>query len=166
MAEHEVPSLLEVGRITKPHGLAGDLLVVLMSTRAERLDKGSVLSTEDGRTLTIKSSRPHQDRYIVRFDGVEGRNDADELRGTLLLAAPVEVADDSDEIYVHELIGCEMVEVDGTSHGAIESIEENPASDLLVTADGALVPARFIVEFTPGGPVVVDVPEGLFSIDD
>ncbi len=134
-----------------------------MSTRAERLDKGSELTTEGGRQLTVASSRPHQDRYIVRFAGVDGRNAADELRGTLLLAPPV---DDPDDLYVHELIGCEMVERDGTSHGLIESIQENPASDLLVTADGALVPARFIVGFESGGPVVVDVPEGLFSIDD
>jgi len=35
--------LLEVGRIIKPHGIRGEVIVDLVSNRPERLDPGSVL---------------------------------------------------------------------------------------------------------------------------
>ncbi|MBK6311153.1 MAG: hypothetical protein IPF42_11425 [Candidatus Microthrix sp.] len=56
-----------MGRLLKPHGLAGEMVVQLLSDRAERVAKGSVLYHEGG-ALTVRSSRPHQDRYLVRFD--------------------------------------------------------------------------------------------------
>ena len=151
--------LLEVGRITKPHGLRGDLLVVLTTTRHERVDKGSVL-VADGANLTVESSRPHQDRFIVKFAGVNSREDADQLRGQLLLAEPI---DDPDELWVHELIGCVVTTTDGVECGLVTEVEDNPASDLLVTDAGTLIPVRLITEYTPGESIVVDVPEGLFD---
>ena len=38
--------LLEVGRIVKPHGIRGEVIVHLVSNRPERLDPGSVLSSD------------------------------------------------------------------------------------------------------------------------
>ena len=40
--------------------------------------------------------------------------------------------DDDDTLWIHELIGAEVVGVDGRSYGAVEAVEANPASDLLV----------------------------------
>ncbi len=47
-------------------------------------------------------------------------------------------------------------------HGRVESVQANPASDLLVLDTGPLVPLRFVVE-QRDGTVVVDAPEGLFD---
>lgn len=151
--------LLEVGRITKPHGLRGDLLVVLTTTRLERVDKGSVL-VAGGVELTVETSRPHQDRFIVKFAGVNSREDADELRGRLVLAEPIE---DPDELWVHELIGCTVTTTDGLDCGSVTEIEDNPASDLLVTDAGKFIPIRFMTEYAPGESIVVDVPTGIFD---
>ena len=65
--------LLEVGRITKPHGVRGDVLVALSSDRTSRLDPGSVLETDRG-SLTVESSSRHQDRWIVSFREIAGRD--------------------------------------------------------------------------------------------
>ena len=54
--------MLEVGRIAKAHGLNGEVNVVLVSNRPERLDPGSVLSTDRGE-LTVVSSRRHGERW-------------------------------------------------------------------------------------------------------
>lgn len=149
--------MLEVGRVVKPHGIAGDVLVELVTDRVERLAPGSVLATDDG-ALEVESSRPHQHRWIVRFAGVAGRDGAERLRGTVLLAEPL---DDPDTLWVHELIGATVRDVTGRVLGAVTAVEANPASDLLVLASGALVPLRFVVEAVPRETVVVDVPEGL-----
>ena len=148
--------MLEVGRIVKPHGLKGDVIVVLTTNRTERLDPGSTFN--DG-TLTVARAAPHQQRWIVTFDGVNSLEDAEKLRDTVLLAPPLE---DADALWVHELIGATVVDNTGRARGVVESVQANPASDLLVLDNGALVPLRFVVE-QRDGTVVVDAPEGLFE---
>ena len=46
----------------------------------------------------------------------------------------------------------------------MESVEANPASDLLVLAGGPLIPLRFVVSTEPGVRVVVDIPDGLLDL--
>ena len=87
------------------------------------------------------------------------REAADELRGALLLAPAV---DDPEALFVHDLVGSEVVEADGTRHGTVVAVQANPASDLLVMEDGNLVPLRFVVG-REEGRLVVDVPAGLFE---
>lgn len=151
--------LLEVGRVGKAHGLKGEVVVHLVTNRLERLAPGSTLSRRDGTTLVVAASRPFQGRHLVWFEGVTSREAADALRGAELLAPPIE---DPDALFVHELIGCEVVDTAGAAHGKVVSIQHNPASDLLVGADGWLVPLRFVVAHEPGR-IVVDVPDGLFE---
>src|SRR3546814_16487166 len=79
--------LLEVGRITKAHGVRGDVLVALSSDRTERLDPGSVLVTDRG-PLTVESSSRHNDRWIVHFGGIHDRDQAAACRGTVLRGEP------------------------------------------------------------------------------
>jgi 16S rRNA processing protein RimM len=150
--------LLEVGRVAKPHGLRGEVVVALSTNRPERVAQGAVLHADDG-PLTITASRPHQHRWIVRFDGVETREDAEALHGQVLRAEPI---DDPDALWVHELIGSVVVDQHGTEHGPVTSIEVNPASDLLVLQDGGLVPLTFVVD-QADGRIHVDVPDGLLD---
>ena len=70
------PSLLEVGRISRPHGLRGEVVVALTTDRTERLTPGTALSTDKG-VLVVRASRPHQDRWIVAFEGHGTREQAD-----------------------------------------------------------------------------------------
>ena len=150
--------MLEVGRITKAHGLHGDVIVELVTDRAERVAVGTVLHGPDG-PLTVERSAPHQGRWIVHLAGVGDRAAADALRGTVLRAEPL---DDPDALWVHDLIGAEVVDNDGTRRGRVVSVVANPASDLLELEDGALVPARFVTSHGPG-VIRVETPEGLFE---
>jgi 16S rRNA processing protein RimM len=43
-------------------------------------------------------------------------------------------------------------------------VQDNPAADLLVLDDGALVPVVFVVGGPEDGVVHVDVPDGLFEL--
>jgi 16S rRNA processing protein RimM len=152
--------LLEVGRITKPHGVRGDVLVLLSTERTERLDPGSVLDTDRG-PLTVVSSSRHQDRWIVHFDGFTDRDQAETWRGVALRAEPLD--DDDGALWVHQLVGVEVVLTDGTPVGTVTEVEANPASDLLVLDSGALVPVVFVTD-TTADRVTIDPPEGLFDL--
>ena len=149
-----------MGRVVKPHGLRGEVVVELCTNRTERLAPGTVLESSHGPLEVVRSS-PHHHRWIVAFAGVGDHAGAEALRGAVLAA---EALDDPDELWVHQLVGAEVVDVAGVSRGEVVAVQANPASDLLVLAGGALVPLRFVVSSQPGR-VVVDPPAGLFDLD-
>jgi 16S rRNA processing protein RimM len=150
--------LLEIGRVTRAHGLRGEVVVDLTTDRLERLTPGTILATDAG-DLTVAAARPHQRRWIVAFEGHTGREAADRLRGLVLRA---EALDDPDELWVHDLVGSAVTTVGGDLVGTCVAVVANPASDLLELDGGPLVPVAFVVERTPGR-VVIDPPEGLFE---
>jgi 16S rRNA processing protein RimM len=149
--------LLEVGRIVKPHGLRGEVIVALSTNREERVAPGSVLVAGD-RELRVERSAPHRGRFIVTFEGVSGIDAAEELRDVGLFAPPL---DDPDVLWVHEMIGSQVEDGGGRLLGTVEAVQANPASDLLVLETGVLIPLRFVVSCEPGERITVDVPDGL-----
>ncbi len=162
----DTDDLLTVGHIRKAHGLKGEVVVRLSTNRDERVAKGAVLVAGE-RELVVKASRPKDADFLVLFDGVTSREDADELRGTELRAEPI---DDPDELWVHEVIGAVVIDHDDVERGTVVEVEANPASDLFVLDTGALVPAIFVAGFesadgdTPA-KLFVDTPDGLFDIE-
>jgi len=151
---------LEVGKIDKAHGVHGDVVVTLLSDRTERLDAGAVLFRYDHTSFTVVKSRPHQHRFIVEFAEIKGREAADAARGTMLFGDPI---DDPDTLWVHELIGASVVDLNDEPLGTVESVLENPASDILVLEGDKFVPLTFYVSQRDDGTIVVDPPDGLFD---
>jgi 16S rRNA processing protein RimM len=151
------------------------VIVSLTTDRLERVRAGNTLMTSRG-PLTIESSARHQDRWRVRFVGVDDRNAADTLHGLLLYAEPI---DDPDAYFVHELIGCRVIDLRVTDPdtpaggavvavaevdiGEVVSVEANLAHDLLVLDSGALIPLVFVTERQPGR-LLVELPTGLLDL--
>ncbi len=128
--------------------------------------------TERG-PLTVSAARWHSGRLLVRFEGVHGREDADLLRGTMLVVDSTDLPpiDDPDEFYDHELVGLTALLPDGSRLGEVTDVVHGAGGDLLVVAraDGreALVP--FVGAVVPTvdpavGHLVVDPPEGLLDL--
>jgi 16S rRNA processing protein RimM len=67
------------------------------------------------------------------------------------------------ELWVHQLVGAEVRDRAGTSHGRVVAVEANPAHDLLVLDDGRLVPVVFVVSIDDG-VITIDPPEGLLDL--
>jgi 16S rRNA processing protein RimM len=154
------PGLLEIGHIRRAHGVRGQVNVELGTDRAERVEPGARWYARD-RWLTVASASPHQARWLVTFEEITDRTAAQRLTNTPVYAEPLA---DADELWVHELIGARVIEVDGTDRGRCVAVVANPAADLLELESGALVPVVFVVEHTEGR-VVIDPPAGLFEID-
>ena len=136
------------------------MIVDLSTNRTERLNPGSVISTQEFK-LNIKTSRPHQKKFIVHFEGIENREKADELRGESLFAEPIK----DETVWVHELVGAEVIDQEGINRGLVTSVVHNPASDLLELEDGNLVPLNFLTSYKAGETIFVNTPEGLFFQD-
>jgi 16S rRNA processing protein RimM len=150
---------LEVGRIARAHGLRGELMVDFVTDQiAARTAPGTVLSTDRG-DLTVESTRPHQHRFLMRFVGIETREQADELAGRVLYADPI---DDPEALWVHDLVGARVVDRSGQDRGRVVSVLANPAHPILELDSGALVPTVFVTGLVDG-VVSVDEPDGLWE---
>ncbi len=150
----------------RAHGLNGQLVVQLVTNRQGRLAEGSRVQCRE-RELVVAAARPlpgaahgPASAWLVTFEGVGSRQEAEALRGAPL-SAPAPGPDDG--LWVHELIGAEVSEADGTERGTVTAVQANPASDLLVLDNGALVPLHFVVSCEQGR-IVVDAPPGLFEL--
>jgi 16S rRNA processing protein RimM len=185
---------LVVGRIVRPHGIRGELVVEVRTDEPdERFVVGSVLAADPTarrphpapaaeapdepvrvpERLTVESVRWHQGRLLVVFEGVYDRDVAEALRGVLLCVDSADVAPptDPDEFHDHQLVGLTAVTPAGEQLGEVTGVDHAPASDLLVlrrTVGGtALIP--FVKAIVPAvdltnGRVVVDPPAGLLDL--
>ncbi|MEX0754266.1 MAG: ribosome maturation factor RimM [Actinomycetota bacterium] len=125
-----------VGEVTKVHGLRGELLVKVYSEVPDRFAPGATVFCDDGRELTIASTRSDRDRLLVSFEGVVDRASAVQLRG-MTLVVPVSWLPELPDgrWWPHELRGCEIVTESGRSLGPITDVVENPANDLWIAVD-------------------------------
>ncbi len=138
------------------------MVVQLWTDQTQRVEPGTELASARG-TLTVVWSKPFgPDRYIVQFEDVADRTAAESLRGVELEAEPLDVP---DTLWVHELVGATVRDTAGNELGRIESVEANPASDLMVLESGGLIPIRFLTEHDATAHTVeVDIPEGLLDL--
>ncbi len=174
-----------MGRVAKPHGLYGEVAVEPRTDEPDRrFAAGAVLSTETpqgapphgpGRPgrLTVRDSRWHQGRLLVRFEEIPDRTAAETARGLLLVHAVAgdERPDDPEEFYDHQLVGAQVLTTDGAVAGELTGIVHGAAQDLLVvrTTDGREAMVPFVRALVPtvdaaGGRIVVADRPGLLSV--
>lgn len=163
-----------VGKVTKAHGLSGEVVVLVFSDNPDRFEPGSSVFFEDGREVLVRASRPNGGRLLVAFEGVGDRSAAEALRGRTLVVPRSFLPDLPDgEFWPHQLEGCVVVTESGRTLGAITDVVANPAQDLWVAVDDAgaeiMVPAiREVVvdvDIAAGRVLVRDIP-GLTAPDD
>jgi 16S rRNA processing protein RimM len=163
-----------VGKVTKAHGLHGEVMVLVFSDNPDRFEPGSSLFFEDGREVRVRTSRPNGGRLLVAFEGVADRNAAEAFRGLTLVVPRTSLPQLPDgEFWPHQLEGCAVVTESGRMLGAITDVVANPAQDLWVAVDGSgaeiMIPAirEVIVDVDVGGGRVLvrDIP-GLTAPDD
>jgi len=171
---------LVVGRITRPHGVRGELAVdVRTDDPADRLAEGAVLATEPPAAgpLKVTRARWHSGRLLLSFDGIADRDAADELRGVLLVVDSADLDDTAgpDEFRDHQLIGLAVYGPGGELVGTVTDVLHY-GQDLLVVAGagsraGAEIMVPFVTEIVPevdvaGGRIVIDPPAGLLDPQD
>lgn len=160
--------MLLAGEVGKPHGLAGEVYVIVISDDPHRFEPGSTLQHGDGRVLKVASSRAHADRFLVRFDGIESREQAMGLRGALYIEEGEARTLEDDEFWHDDLVGCSVI-VGGDAVGTVTGVLSGPVQDLLQvdTQKGPrLVPLvkEIVTAVDPASKqVTLDPPEGLLD---
>jgi 16S rRNA processing protein RimM len=170
------PARLLVGRVLRPHGIRGELAVEVLSDAPDRFAPGAELAAGDPdgdgplRPVTITAARLHLGRLLLRLEGVEDRDAAEELRGALL-SIPMEAARPlaADEFWPHQLVGLAVVDLQGRRRGEVADVLPGTAHDLLAVAlpsgERRLVPAvaALVTVELEAGRVLVDAVPGLLD---
>ena len=164
------PELVEVGRVLRPHGIRGELSVESWSEHEGRFASGARLQLADGRALVLTEARVHHGRLLARFEGIDDRTQADDLRGAVLHVLRSEVPPAPPGSYYHfELVGCNVIDRSHGDLGRVEAVVEDGGGVLLrVGGIGGelLVPfvRAFLIEVDVGSRrIEVDLPEGLIE---
>jgi 16S rRNA processing protein RimM len=128
-----LPERVAVGRVGKPHGIAGAFVVEHASEDPERFAVGSQLYV-GGVRVTIVESKRSGGRRVLRVDGESARGAAIEVdRDALPAAGP-------DEYYVFQLVGLDVERADGVQLGRVKAVEQGVANDVLELDSGLLLP--------------------------
>jgi 16S rRNA processing protein RimM len=169
----DLPETVSVGRVLRPHGVRGEVVVEALSDVPERFEKGSRLMASRGGgapfPLVVAVGRVHKNGAVVRFEGVEDRDQAEELRGLDLEVSRSEVpAAPEGTYYQYELLGC-LCRNDGEEIGrVVEVLEDGGGLLLIVEGEGRRVPVPFVKAFlrevdVASGLIDVSLPPGLLE---
>ena len=177
MTEPVWDDLVTVGRIVRPHGNKGHVVVAVETDFGpERFRAGATFwRLRDGQPAIarIVESRAHGERWVIALDGVQSIDDAEALRDApLRVAVEALVPLGPDRYYVHDLAGCRVETTDGRDVGPVDRVELGTGTPVLVVAGRrgeVLVPfAEVICKWidVPARRIVIDPPEGLLELNE
>jgi 16S rRNA processing protein RimM len=162
---------LVVGRIGRAHGVLGEATVQVQTDDPDvRFKVGAKLSLDNGKDLTIRSARWHNQILLLAFDGIIDRNQIEELRDQMI-SAEVDITSLSPgEYHYQQLLGCQVFLQSNQLIGEVDEIVKLPGQDLLSVAKNGkkvLIPMvkKIIISIDVSAKkIVVDPPEGLLDV--
>lgn len=152
-----------IGDVVAPFGVRGELKVMVRTDFPERFDKGRLVTLKSAKgtrlTAKVEASSAHKGGIILKLQGIDDRNAAEDWRGAEFVIDKSEVAKlPEGSYYYYELVGLKVVTDDGRDLGEIVDILQSGANDVYETSTGLLIPAiKQIV-------VKIDIKEGLMVI--
>lgn len=157
-----------LGRVVAAHGVKGDVLIETYTGDPRDIASYGPLADERGAgAFEVKVTRETPKGVVAHIKGVEDRNGAEALAGTVLTVARERLPLPEGDAYYHvDLVGLAAVDAEGKMLGLVTAVVNYGAGDLLeIRLDGArtteLVP--FTAAFAPkvdlaAGRVVVILP--------
>ena len=136
-ARHDWHDMALVGRIARPHGLRGQVVVNPESDFVEqRFAVGATVWTYSNgaeERLTVVSLRVQNGRPVVAFAGFERIEDVERLAGLELRVPESDLQPlDAGTYYEHQLAGCVVETEDGHVVGDVAKVEGGAGATRLV----------------------------------
>jgi 16S rRNA processing protein RimM len=158
---------VKIGFVVRAHGVRGAVRVRAEGDALESVDEIAI----GGRVYSIARARRDKDEFLVELEGVSTREAAEALRGEPVAVRRDELPPlEEDEVYVSDLVGCEVFDVAGRWLGEVVASDFTGAQELL-TVRGA---REFQLPFVDGivrevdvekRRIVCDPPEGLMDLE-
>ncbi len=135
---------IEVGRLGAAHGVHGWLRVQSFTDPPERLFEWQrwmlqrqtgdrAAASREPLEVTVLQARPQRGAWVVKLEGVDGRDEASRLTGLMVLVERAQLPPSSGrEHYRADLVGFEVRNVEGALLGVVEHFIDTPANAVMV----------------------------------
>lgn len=143
------PEFVSIGIISKAHGIKGEVIVSPITDNPQQFFRLKELYVSDGNgkrhILKIERIREKQNTFIIKFHGIEERDQAEILKHFYVekrLEKNQELL--PDEYFVFDLIGLQVKTTDGEIIGVVKDVLSLPANDVYEVQDKSrqiLIPA-------------------------
>ncbi len=147
---------MAVGRISKPHGVNGEVRVELLTDVPERFEwlDTIYLGETSPRPVGIESVRYHQGIVLLKLAGYPTRTEAESLRGELLQVPESEAVPLAEgEYYLYQLVGLQVFTEEGAPVGRLSEVLETGANKV------------FVVDGPHRQHLIPDIPDVVRDID-
>lgn len=131
------PAFLAAGKVRRPHGVRGEMVVELHTDFPERLRPPKVVYLGEKHTrMVVTSHRLHNEGVLLGFEGITTPEQAGRYRNQYLYVT----ASDAEELpegeyYFHELLNLKVIDDTGKILGVLTEIVETGANDVYVVTD-------------------------------
>lgn len=156
-----------IGKIVSTFGCRGEVKVrpeTDFPKRFELLKEALVRSRNGQQVLCIERARTQGDAVILKFAGIDDVESARALAGSDIYISKSQLMPlGPEEYYMHDIIGLEVVSVEGEQLGKVIEILRSPAHDIYVT-ERAMIPAvrDYVLSVDlSAGKIIVKLVEGL-----
>ena len=155
--------LVLVGRVVKPHGRHGEVVVLPLSDRPDRFPslRRAFVPTPGGeaREVTVRGCRPHQRRFVLAIEGISSIDEAETLRDLELRIEEGELAPlPEGSYYHHQLRGLRVEDESGREMGVVDDVVETGAEARVLVVRGP--EGETLLPFAAGFVERVDVARG------
>jgi 16S rRNA processing protein RimM len=127
-------SRIEIGVVSRPHGVRGELRVHLHNSDSTAFDVVDGVFVH-GTRYELASARLVKGAVLVRLEGVDDRNQAEAMVGAGVEVLRDELELEEDDVLLDDLLGCNLLLEDGSSWGTVAEVITG-AQDRLVVHDG------------------------------
>ena len=118
--------LFQVGVITAPHGVRGEVKVFPTTDDNARFKNLKTVLLDQGRgtrELEIEGVKFFKNMVILKFKGIDDRNDVERMRQAKLLVTRENAVElGKDEYFIADLIGIQVVSDEGEELGTISDV--------------------------------------------
>lgn len=133
---HNRNDMVCIGRISKSHGTRGEVRIISYSDFPERFKSLKSVFLETARDLSeieVEGARFHNRQVLLKLAGIENMDDADRIKGALLLVDEKDVFPLPEGHYYHfQLLGLSVVDEEKGELGPLTEIIETGANDVYV----------------------------------
>ena len=152
--------------IVGAHGIKGAVRVKFFTETPEYYLSVKLFFLENaGQLLPLKVSRilPSKKGWIILFEEIEDRNAAENIKGCRLLLPDEQLKPlESDEFFVHQLIGCRVEDQNGRFLGEVVDFLETGANNVYEVHNGE---SEFLIPDVPHVVLELDLGKQLIVID-
>jgi len=131
------PEYLAVGRIVRPHGLRGVMVVYPFSDLVQNLVPSNTVYIGSKRIpVVIRNFQPHKARFLLTIEGCEDYDAAERWRGEIVHIRFDEAGPLTADVYYHwQILDLHVITSEGEPLGKVVQIIETGANDVYVVQD-------------------------------